>query len=465
MSPRAARPVFVCQRCSFESARWQGQCPRCAEWNTLVETVPVGARANVAGHGAGAGQPRAGRLGGSVHGERYRTSIGEFDRVLGGGLVPGSVALLAGDPGVGKSTLILQVAAGLGSSDPVLYATAEESAGQVDQRARRLTVARDDLLVLPTESVEAIIDEANLHHPRLIVVDSIQTVTLGSVEGGAGSIVQVRESTLALTRHAKETGAALILIGHVTKDGNVAGPRTLEHIVDVVLQMEGDRQNAWRILRATKNRFGATDEIGVFAMEDHGLIEVPNPSAAFIAERARGADGSVIGVALEGSRPLLVEVQALTAPTTLAMPRRTANGLDINRVHLLVAVLQRRLGLPLGTHDVFANVIGGSRIVEPALDLALALAIVSSHRGEPIPPDLAVFGEIGLNGEVRGVPQAGQRVAEAGRLGFHRVIAAGRAVRPAAEVEVIAVHSLREAIEATWSRPAPARRIAAASHG
>jgi len=430
-----------------------------------VETVPVGARANSSNHSVETRGPRAAQLGATANGERYRTSIGEFDRVLGGGLVPGSVALLAGDPGVGKSTLILQVAAGIGSTDPVLYATAEESVSQVDQRARRVTVARDDLLVLPTESVEAIIDEANLRQPRLIVVDSIQTVTLGSVDGGAGSVVQVRESALALTRYAKETGTAVILIGHVTKDGNVAGPRTLEHIVDVVLQMEGDRQNAWRILRAAKNRFGATDEIGVFAMEDHGLVEVPNPSAAFIAERAREADGSVIGVALEGSRPLLVEVQALTAPTTLTMPRRTANGLDINRVHLLIAVLQRRLGLALGTHDVFANVIGGSRIVEPALDLALALAIVSSHRAEPIPPDLAVFGEIGLNGEVRGVPRAGQRVVEAGRLGFRRVIAAGRTIRSAAEVEVIAVHSVREAIEAAWSRPSPMRRVTATSHG
>jgi DNA repair protein RadA/Sms len=418
---------YICQACGAAHLRWEGQCRTCGAWNTLVETLVRTAdtkrKAPAAGAGPGAAatpQPLSKLR--EVEVVRTPTGIGEVDRVLGGGLVPGSVVLLGGEPGIGKSTLLLQAAAGLTAGAGVLYATGEESAGQVRLRAGRLGLLEgapaERVHVVAESEVGRIVELARASRPGVLVVDSIQTMTVDELEGPAGSVGQVRECALRLMELAKHEGIAVILVGHVTKDGTLAGPKTLEHLVDAVLSLEGERTASLRLLRATKNRFGSTEEVGVFEMAEAGMVEVADPGRAFMADGER-APGSVVGATLEGTRPLLVEVQALVAPGGFGSPRRTASGIDTNRLALLVAVLGRRAGIGLGSHDVYANLAGGLTLADPGLDLPLALALASSLRDKPIAHDLVAIGEVGLLGELRAVPGLERRLREAARLGFH----------------------------------------------
>jgi len=386
--------------------------------------------------------------------ERIPVPISELDRVLGGGLVPGTLVLIGGDPGIGKSTLVLQAAAALaGVKGPVLYVSAEESAQQIRLRADRLGVRSGDVLVLSGTDLDEILASANAVSPALLIVDSIQTVSVDEITSAAGSVSQVRECTARLMQWGKSRDVPIFIIGHVTKEGAIAGPRVLEHMVDAVLYLEGERHGHFRVLRAVKNRFGSTDEVGVFEMAESGLREVRNPSEAFLEERNDNATGSSVAVTIEGTRPILVEVQALTTPSAFGLPRRSANGLDAGRLQLLVAVLQKRVGLGLGGQDVYANVVGGMRIGEPAADLAVALAIASSFRDRPIDPRLVAVGEIGLSGELRSVGQIERRLGEAQRLGFDKaVIPASSACRGTTDVaglKVIRADSVAEAIDAS----------------
>lgn len=442
-SARHTRPVFACQECGHETPRWAGRCPACESWNTLAQVC--GER--VAGNGAGAVAVSSVAL---AEEPRIPLGLPEFDRVLGGGAVPGSVVLVGGDPGIGKSTLLLQAAAlAAGAGRTVLYVSGEESARQVAMRAARLGLAGERLFLLAETSLDAALAEAQALAPQLVVVDSIQTMQTEAVPQTAGSVLQIRQCTTQLMRWAKGTGTPVFIVGHVTKDGEIAGPRLLEHIVDAVLYLEGERFSHYRLLRGVKNRFGSTDEVGVFEMTGAGLEAVENPSHLFMAERATGAPGSVVLPTLEGSRPLLVEVQALTSPSATPAPRRTANGLDFNRLLLVAAVVSRRLGLPLANQDVMASVVGGLRVCEPASDLALALAIVSSYRDRPFPTDMVALGEIGLAGELRPVGRVELRLAEARRLGFRRCVLPetnARRLGSAPGLELRPVASLREAV-------------------
>ncbi len=384
--------------------------------------------------------------------ERIPVPIAELDRVLGGGLVPGSLVLIGGDPGIGKSTLVLQAAAALGDTvGPVLYVSAEESAQQIKLRADRLGVVSDELWVLSETDLTEVLAAAEEQRPGLLVIDSIQTVAVDEISSAAGSVSQVRECTARLMEWAKPRNTPVMIVGHVTKEGTIAGPRVLEHMVDAVLYLEGDRHHQYRILRAVKNRFGSTDEVGVFEMADAGLREVRNPSEAFLEERDGSASGSTVAVTVEGTRPILVEVQALTTSTAFGMPRRSANGFDTNRLQLLVAVLQKRVGLPLGAQDIYANVVGGLRITEPAADLPLALAVASSFKDRRVEPRTVAIGEIGLSGELRSVGQLERRLLEAKRLGFERAIIPTSTPRQDATKSGLAiarVGSVGEAIEA-----------------
>lgn len=382
---------------------------------------------------------------------RISTGRGEFDRVLGGGLVPGSLVLVGGEPGIGKTTLLSEVCNVLANDGrTVLYVSGEESAAQIKLRAQRLGVTSPRLLVLAETDLDAILSAADQTRPQAIVIDSIQTVYTPSLPSAPGSVAQVRESTAGLLRFAKATGTAMLLVGHVTKEGQIAGPRVLEHIVDTVLYFEGDRQHAYRILRATKNRFGSTNEIGVFEMRPEGLRDVPNPSAAFLSERAREAPGSAVVCLLEGSRPLLVEIQGLVTPTVFGMPRRTASGVDYNRMVVLLAVLEKRAGLALGSQDVYVSVAGGVTVEEPAVDLGVAAAVASSLRNRPVDETAVAIGEVGLAGEVRSVTQLARRAAEAGRMGFRRVIVPrGSAEIPERTgVDMVPVETVAEALAA-----------------
>jgi len=463
------RSVYACTECGAQQPRWLGRCPECGGWSTLVEERVAGdaeprERLEVAAApAASGGKPR--RLS-EIDAEsvpRIETGIAEVDRVLGGGLVPGSVVLLAGEPGVGKSTLALQLAAGLPATRPVLYVAGEESPEQIRLRADRLVDPTplaggslrapsgrlhslpETLVVLAETNVEALAAPWRDTQPQLVLVDSVQTLRSDRVESAPGSVAQVRECAALLAATAKAHGAALVLVGHVTKEGAIAGPRVLEHLVDVVLQLEGDRLHAFRLLRAHKNRFGSTREVGVFQMSEGGLDAVANPSAFFLAERRGGAPGSCIVPILEGSRPMLVEIQALVAPAGYGTARRTAIGVDDARLALLLAVLDRRAGVDLLNTDVYASAVGGVRIREPGADLALALALASSRLDVALPPDVAACGEVGLGGEVRRTARLDARVAEAGRLGFRRVLvpagardelAAPRGVRPVPVADV-----------------------------
>lgn len=418
-----ARLQFVCQNCAHASPKWLGKCPSCGEWNTFVEEVEAPVRSTGV---RPPGPPTAPTPITDVpesQEPRISTGRGELDRVLGGGLVPGSLVLVGGEPGVGKSTLLAEVCNVLANDGrTVLYVSGEESATQIKLRAQRLGVTSPHLLVLAENDLDAILSATEQTHPQAVVIDSIQTVYTPALPSAPGSVAQVRESTAELLRFAKGTGTTVLLVGHVTKEGQIAGPRVLEHIVDTVLYFEGDRQHAYRILRATKNRFGSTNEIGVFEMRPEGLREVPNPSAVFLSERAREAPGSAVVCALEGSRPLLVEIQALVTATVFGMPRRTASGVDFNRMVVLLAVLEKRAGLHLGSQDVYVSVAGGMTVDEPAVDLGMAAAVASSLRNRPVDESAVAIGEIGLAGELRAVPQVEKRLQEAVRLGFRLAV-------------------------------------------
>jgi len=424
---RVARPrsVHACTRCGAQQPRWVGRCPECGAWGSLVEE-PVGdAPGPVRGLLAPAGdaqKPRRLSEIDTADAPRIRTGVSELDRVLGGGLVPGSVVLLAGEPGVGKSTLGLELAARSETRRPILYVTGEESPEQLRLRAERLAELPRDLLVLAETRVEALAEPWRDFAPAIVVIDSVQTLRTDRVESAPGSVAQVRESAALLAATAKLHGTALILVGHVTKEGLVAGPRVLEHMVDAVLSFEGDRSHAFRVLRATKNRYGSTQEVGVFAMTGAGLEAVENPSELFLAERRVGAPGSCIVPLVEGSRPMLVEIQALVAPAGYGTARRTCLGIDDGRVALLLAVLDRRTDVDFLSRDVYVNAAGGVRVGEPGADLGLALALVSSRLDLPLPPDAAACGEVGLGGEVRRVGRIDLRIREAARLGFRRVL-------------------------------------------
>ncbi|HTK83095.1 MAG TPA: DNA repair protein RadA [Bacteroidota bacterium] len=412
---------YVCQNCGYESPKWLGKCPSCEEWNTFVEelTQRVGSKKQPVSVATG---PTPLSEVDMVEEQRIGTSIAEFDRVLGGGIVRGSVVLLGGDPGVGKSTLMMQLARQL-SDKIVLYISGEESAKQIKLRAERLGLpSAKSFLVLPETNVDIVAEVINRTPPDIIIVDSVQTMFRPQFESSAGSVAQVRETTSLLTRIAKQKSIPMFLIGHVTKDGVIAGPKVIEHMVDTVLQFEGERHYAYRILRALKNRFGSTNEIGVFEMRDNGLQEVTNPSEVFLSERSFGASGSTVVASIEGTRPILIEVQALVTPTSYGVPQRTTTGFDYRRLGLLVAVLEKRLGMVLGQHDVFVNIAGGVRIDEPAVDLGIASSIISSLRDVPVDSQTIAVGEIGLSGEVRTVSQIEKRVQEAEKLGFRRII-------------------------------------------
>ncbi len=446
------RTVFVCDNCGNDTPRWEGRCPSCGEWNTLAEHRQEKKRAPASWTGAPSlPAQELSQVAVDEHPRRPFASE-EVNRVLGGGIVPGSVVLIAGDPGIGKSTLLLRLAGDLtDTGGEVLYVSGEESTSQIKMRAERLGISGRRLLLLQTTSLGAVIDQLNQKSPALVVVDSIQTMYDDSVESAAGSVSQVRECTRTLMQWAKIQAVPVVLAGHVTKGGDIAGPRALEHMVDVVLYMEGDPISSWRLLRAVKNRFGTTNEIGVFEMTDKGLIEVDDPSAAFLSERQDGSVGSVIVATLEGSRPLLVEVQALTNPSALPAPRRVATGIDFNRLLVVCAVLTRRAGISLADQDVIVNVTGGLHVSEPAADLGMALAIASSYRNVPVARRTAAVGEIGLSGEVRRVPQLSRRLSEAGRLGLQGCLVPpnrGDGAASMGDLSATPVATLRQAVNA-----------------
>jgi DNA repair protein RadA/Sms len=467
-SPSAAAPrtVFLCAECGNESPKWFGRCPHCGAWNSAREGPGRSEReaGRATGYGGAASAPL--RLDEIEPGaeDRWRSGIEELDRVLGGGLVPGSLVLIGGDPGIGKSTLALQLAAALGRSGrTVLYVSGEESPRQAKMRAERIALreGRDALWIQSEIDLETIAGEVERLSPGLLVVDSIQTLYLSSLDQAPGSVTQVRECGLRLLRLAKERGMPVLLIGHVTKDGSVAGPRTLEHMVDAVLYLEGDRHHEYRILGAAKNRFGSTDEIGVFEMRGDGLAPVENPSERLLRDRGESVPGSAVVASMEGSRPLLVEVQALAAPTHFANPQRVAQGVDPRRLAVVVAVLEKRAGVSLAGADIFVNVAGGIRLEEPAADLSLALALASSFRDAPIPPDRVAIGEVGLGGELRPVPQLDRRLAEARRLGFKSAIVPRRSPGVESDRRVLPAATLAEAFDLALggesAAPAPRR--------
>jgi len=447
--------IFVCQNCGKESLKWLGRCPGCQEWNSFVEQA---ATASVVTSRPLASVNPPQELSQVVieAADRFPLPLAEFNRVLGGGLVAGSLVLIGGDPGIGKSTILLQVSALVAQSrGKVAYVSGEETQHQIKLRAERLSLTGEGLYILAETDLNVILSQVEQLQPGMVIVDSIQTVHLPELEGIPGSISQVRECAMQLMRWAKQSAVPVLISGHVTKDGAIAGPRVLEHMVDVVLYLEGESFSAYRLLRGVKNRFGSTNEVGIFEMKSQGLIEVDNPSLAFLSQRWGEAVGSVVVPTMEGSRPLLVEIQALTNTTAFGQPRRTANGIDFGRLLLIVAVLSKRVGLKLGNQDIIANVTGGLRVGEPAADLGIALAIASSYRGVGIDPQVVAVGELGLSGELRAVSQLDRRVAEAARLGFKRCLVpktSARTISAPKGIEVIPVSTLREAIAAALGR-------------
>lgn len=413
---RKPQPKYVCTNCGTTTASWAGRCPQCGEWNTLQEEAPI----VVGGAQVSTGKTLSAQSVDSVvtsDQPRMPTNLPDVDSVLGGGLVPGSVTLLAGQPGIGKSTLLLQLTYEVAKNNPVLYVSAEESAHQVGLRARRLGALLPQLQLASSTSADDIAATIASAQYRLVIIDSIQTVAVSNVASAPGTVSQITNSTHLLMQAAKQSNTAIIIVGHVTKEGSIAGPKVLEHVVDTVMQLEGERYGGFKILRAIKNRFGSTSEAGIFEMAEEGLRPVANPSAALLEER-QVTDGSVVLATLEGTRPLLVEVQALVNQTSYGYPKRTASGLDLNRLNVLVAVLEKRTKLNLGEQDIYVNIVGGIKVTEPAADLAVCLAIGSAARGLQLKQNAVVFGEVGLSGEVRHVPFAGQRIAEARKLGF-----------------------------------------------
>ncbi|KXG75133.1 hypothetical protein AN618_20620 [Fervidicola ferrireducens] len=438
---------YVCQQCGFESVKWMGKCPECESWNSLVEELSFEEEKKAPG---GYRKPR---LLSEIHyseEERIKTDLDELDRVLGGGIVPGSLVLLGGDPGIGKSTLMLQMGGKLSARGKVvLYVTGEESEKQVKLRAERLGVVEGKLYIAAENNIEVVEGHVRELLPHVVILDSVQTVYLPALESPPGSISQVREVTHRLLKLSKETGTAVFIIGHVTKEGSLAGPRTLEHMVDCVLYFEGERYQSYRVVRAVKNRFGSTNEIGIFEMHETGLIEVKAPSKFLLMGRQKAAPGSAVVCTMEGTRPLLVEVQALTCPTGFNLPRRQTSGIDYNRAVLLIAVLEKKLGLNLTHEDVYINVAGGIKLSEPAVDLAVATAIVSSFKNRPV-REAVIIGEVGLGGEIRSVSYVEKRVNEAAKLGFKEVIIPYdnfKDLKTGGSIEVMGVRELKEAID------------------
>mgnify|MGYP004651488071 FL=1 len=449
---KAKTTAFFCQNCGYESAKWQGQCPACHEWNTFTEE-PVARVSGSAAVKKAAAEIRPVRLSEIQMDEKQRISsgMGELDRVLGGGIVAGSLMLVGGDPGIGKSTLLLQVCHNLtGKGHHVLYVSGEESAQQIKLRAKRIGEFRDDLMLLCETNLELIRAVIEKTRPEIVVIDSIQTMYHETVSAAPGSVSQVREATNVLMQIAKGMGISIFLVGHVTKEGVVAGPRVLEHMVDTVLYFEGDRYASYRILRGVKNRFGSTNEIGVFEMRQSGLREVTNPSEYMLEGKPENASGSIVACSMEGSRPILIEIQALVCHTNLPMPRRTTAGTDFNRVNLLLAVLEKRAGMQMSACDVYVNIAGGIRMTEPAIDLGLILALVSSYKDIAIDEKTIAFGEVGLSGEIRSVNMAQQRVQEAKKLGFETVLMPRVSVKALQKVEgirIIGLETVRDAVQ------------------
>ncbi len=427
---------YVCTNCGYVASKWYGKCPQCAEWNSFVEQEEAPeptkkAKKSNINNNLTTNEPKARRIKEISYLEKERTStgIGEFDRVLGGGIVSGSVVLLSGEPGIGKSTLLLQICKCLGDFGRVLYITGEESSAQIKIRCRRLGVDHDEVYVLAENNIENVIAEINTLSPEVVIIDSIQTMYDDNYPSTQGSVTQVRQCALRLINKAKEDNVSMILVGHVNKEGSIAGPKVLEHMVDAVLYFEGDKQHAYRIVRAEKNRYGSTNEIGVFEMGGDGLTEIENPSEMLLSQRPKNVPGNCPVCVIEGSRPIIAEVQCLVTQTVYPSPRRMSSGIDYNRTALLLAVLERRLGLKFSAQDVYVNVAAGMRLLEPACDAACALAMISTYKNIPIPDDLIVFGEIGLAGECRSVANASQRINEASRLGFKRVAVPYRSIK------------------------------------
>lgn len=455
---KAKKSVFFCQNCGHEESKWLGQCPMCKEWNTFVEEKVTPAKTG-AGKSAGRSTARNAENAKLVplssvttdEDERLLTGIGELDRVLGGGIVPGSLVLVGGDPGIGKSTLLLQVCQRLsGIQKKVLYISGEESLKQIKLRANRMGEFSDNLYLLCETNLDTIREVIEAQKPDMVVIDSIQTMYDEEVASAPGSVSQVRESTNVFMQLAKGLGISIFIVGHVTKEGTVAGPRVLEHMVDTVLYFEGDRQVAYRILRSVKNRFGSTNEIGVFEMQEKGLAEVKNPSQAMLNGRPTDASGSVVVCSIEGTRPILIEIQALVTRTNFGLPRRTSVGIDYNRVNLLMAVLEKRAGMHLGDCDAYVNLAGGMKLGEPAIDLGIVLAVVSSYKNKVVDQGILIFGEVGLSGEVRGVSMAENRVREAEKLGFTACImpkANIDSIQGKYQIRLIGVANIKEAME------------------
>lgn len=440
--------VFVCSNCGNESSKWFGRCPACNEWNTCYEE-----KINLKSSGKSASKKTATtvKLDDVKKQDILRTKTGfdELDRVLGGGLVKGSLTLLGGEPGIGKSTLILQICDKIKGEGQVLYVSGEESAQQIKIRADRLGIKNNDIVFLGETDIDVIEDAILKTNPKLVIIDSIQTMYSDEITSGPGSVSQVREITARIMKMCKQEEITTIIIGHVTKDGNIAGPRVLEHMVDTVLYLEGERYFAYRILRGVKNRFGSTNEIGMFEMNDIGMCEIDNPSSVLLSEKNENVAGSIVVASIEGTRPILVELQALTATSVFGMPRRTANGIDYNRLTLLIAVLEKRTGLPLGNQDVYLNIVGGIKINEPALDLGIILAVSSSFKNIPIPNDVISIGEVGLTGEVRSVNQIEKRIKEAEKLGFKKCIipeSNKKLLKDTYKLDIIGVQNISEAM-------------------
>ncbi len=447
-----SKSLYVCSVCGYESAKWYGCCPGCGEWNTMNEEVVAKSSSSHSSLSKPVSSLKLDEIS-SDSGVRYKTGLNELDRVLGGGIVKGSLVLLSGDPGIGKSTILLQICQYLDSSLNILYISGEESAHQIKLRAERLGVKNSSLSVMCEIDVISITEYIRTNKPDIVIVDSIQTMDYSEVSSSPGSVTQVRESASVFMRTAKSLGIPVILVGHVNKDGNIAGPKVLEHIVDAVLYFEGNRNFSYRILRAVKNRYGSTNEIGVFEMRDRGLVEVENPSLMLISGKPKNTPGSCIACVMEGSRPIMAEVQALVTATGFGNPRRMSTGFDYNRMSMILAVLEKRAGYFFGNTDTYINVVGGLKLDEPACDLSVAMALVSSLKDTVVSDDTLAFGEIGLAGEIRGVSNCEQRVREAVRLGFSRCIIPQHnlqnlSLKIAGDTEIIGVRNIREAFEA-----------------
>ena len=446
-----AKTIFVCSNCGYESAKWLGKCPACNEWNTFYEEKVVNSSAGVGSSNGNRTKsvPKKLKEVAGLETARTSTGIGELDRVLGGGLVKGSLVLVGGEPGIGKSTLILQLCDKVQGDGKVLYISGEESAEQVKIRADRLGINNDDIMFLGETNIDNIQEAILSIQPKLVIVDSIQTMYSEEISSAAGTVSQVREITARIMRMCKDNGITTIIIGHVTKDGNIAGPRVLEHMVDTVLYIEGERYFSYRILRSVKNRFGSTNEVGMFEMKNEGMVEITNPSSILISDRKDNPAGSVIVASIEGTRPLLVELQALTTPSVFGIPKRTANGIDYNRLAVLIAVLEKRAGLALGGQDVYLNVVSGIKIAEPAIDLGVVLACTSSYKNVSIPQNVVAIGEVGLTGEVRAVNMIEKRIKEAEKLGFQKCIipeSNKKLLKDNFKLDIIGVKNINEAI-------------------